>query len=77
MIIFGYKNNMYFYYYSYFHINDEYKINEINNFSFKRTDDIKSPKKNIDDFKKIKKYPLFYFCFNIIKNHNFSDENYN
>ena len=76
LIIFGYKNNMYFYYYSYFQINDEFKINQLDNFSIKGSNDVKSPKKNLDDFKKIINYPLFYFCFNIIKNHNFSDENY-
>ena len=74
MIIFSYKDNMYLYYYSYFLINDNFEINKINNFSISNSNnlnDIKYPKKNLDEFKEIKYYPLFHFCFNVIKNYNF------
>lgn len=77
MIIFSYNNNIYLYYYSYYLINDKFEINKINNFVIhypKNLKDIKSPNKNIDEFQKIKDYPLFHFCFNVIKNYNFTDE---
>jgi len=77
MSIFSYNNNIYLYYYSYYLINDNFEINKINNFAFhvsKNLNDIKFPDKNIDDFEKIKDYPLFHFCFNVIKNYNFADE---
>ena len=77
MIIFSYSNNIYLYYYSYYLINDNFDINKINNFVIrysKNLKDIKSPNKNIDEFQKIKNYPLFHFCFNVIKNYNFTDE---
>jgi len=77
MIIFSYENNIYLYYYNYFKINDKFEIIKIENLNINNVKNAKSPKKNLDEFKKIKNYPLFYFCFNIIKNYNFEDENYN
>ena len=77
MIIFSYENNIYLYYYNYFKINDKFEIIKIENLNINYVKNEKSPKKNLDEFKKIKNYPLFYFCFNIIKNYNFEDENYN
>ena len=79
MIIFSYNNNIYLFYYSYYLINDDFEIKKTNNFVINNSNDlndVKSPNKNINEFKKIKNYPLFHFCFNVIKNYNFSDDNH-
>jgi len=76
MIIFSYENDMYLYYYYYFKINDKLEISKIDDLYINYLDNVKSPKKNLNEFKKIKNYPLFYFCFNIIKNYNFEDDNF-
>ena len=76
MIIFSYNNKIYLYYYSYYLINDNFEINKINNFVInepKNLKEIKSPNKDIEEFQKIKDYPLFHFCFNVIKNYSFED----
>ena len=76
MIIFSYNDNIYLFYYSYFQINEHFEIQKINKLcinSLNISNGVKSPKKNLDEFKKIKKYPLFYFCFNIIKNYDFEE----
>ena len=75
MIIFSYENKVYLYYFYYFKIDDKLEIIKIDNLNINNSNNTKSPKKNLSEFNKIKKYPLFYFCFNIIKNYNF--ENYN
>ena len=75
MIIFSYKNNIYVYYYCYYMIKNNFEIIKTNNFAINKSNnlnDVKSPNKNIDDFEKIKNYPLFHFCFNVIINYNFS-----
>jgi hypothetical protein len=77
MIIFSYNNKIYLYYYSYYLINDNFEINKINNFVInepKNLKEIKSPNKDIEEFQKIKNYPLYHFCFNVIKNYNFEYE---
>ncbi len=76
MIIFSYNDNIYLFYYSYFQINEHFEIQKINKLcinSLNISNGVKYPKKNLDEFKKIKKYPLFYFCFNIIKNYDFEE----
>ena len=79
MIIFSYNKEIYLYYYSCYLINDDFEIKKTNNFVIDKSnnlDDVKSPNKDIDEFKEIKNYPLFHFCFNVIKNHKFSEDNY-
>ena len=74
MIIFSCNNKIYLYYYSYYLINDNFEIKKINNFTINKSNNlnkVKTPDKNIDEFIKIKNYPLFHFCFNVIKNYNF------
>ena len=75
MIIFSYENNMYLYYYYCFEITDKFEIIKIEKLDINYSENVKSPKNNLGEFKKIKDYPLFYFCFNIIKNYNFEDDN--
>ena len=74
MIIFSYENNIYLYYYYYFKISDDFEIIKIDNLNIDNLNNVKFPEKNLDEFKTIKNYPLFYFCFNIIKNYNFEDD---
>ena len=79
MIIFSYDKNIYLYYYSYYIIYDNFEIKKIDDLIINNSidlNDVKSPNKNLDDFKKIKNFPLFYFCFNVIKNYNFADDNF-
>ena len=77
MIIFSYKNKMYLYYYFYFQIKDNFEVVELKNLKIDNLNVVKLPKKNLNKFEKIKEYPLFCFCFNIIKNYNFENDNYN
>ena len=76
MIIFSINNDIYLYYYYYYKIekkkrdfnvkkNDNFTINNHSNSDI----DIFIPTKNIEDFNEIKKYPLYLFCYQIIKNY--------
>ena len=68
---------MYLYYYFYFQIKDNFEVVELKNLKIDNLNVVKLPKKNLNKFEKIKEYPLFCFCFNIIKNYNFENDNYN
>ena len=71
MIIFSYNEYIYLYYYSYFQINEQFDIKKMENLNIQNIIDIKSPKKDLNELNEIKKYPLFCFCFNVIKNYDF------
>ena len=72
MILFSYNNNIYFYYYYFYKIEkiyDDFKIEKITDLII----DINYintvyPNQDFEDFEKIKEYPLFLFCYQIIKN---------
>ena len=69
LIIFSFNNNMFFYFYSYYKINDDYNIEKINNIDFGDNKNIVIPKTNLKDFKEIKNYSLFLFCYNVLENY--------
>ena len=69
LIIFSFNNNMYFYYYCYYKINDNYTVEKKNSIDFGDNKNIVQPKKNLKDFKEIKNYSLFLFCYNVLKDY--------
>ena len=69
LIIFSFNNNMFFYYYCYYKINDDYNIEKINDIDFGDNKNSAIPKTNLKDFKDIKNYSLFLFCYNVLKNY--------
>ena len=69
LIIFSFNNDIFFFYYCYFKINDDYNIEKIKEIDFGDNKNIVNPKKNLKDFKEIKNYSLFLFCFNVLKNY--------
>ena len=81
LILFSDNNNIYYYYNDLYEIDDliKYSIKKsnltIDNFiglDLKEINRLKRPTKNIKMFVKIKDYPRFCFCFNIIQNFKFN-----
>ncbi len=69
LILFSFNNNIFFFYYCYFKIDDDYNVEKIKEIDFGDYKNIISPKKNLKDFKEIKNYSLFLFCFNVLNNY--------
>ena len=76
MIIFSINNDIYLYYYYYYKIEKkkrDFNVKKIDNFTINNHSnndiDIFIPTKNIEDLNEIKKYPLYLFCYQIIKNY--------
>ena len=44
-------------------------IEKINNIEFGDNKNIEIPKTNLKDFKEIKSFSLFLFCYNVLKNY--------
>lgn len=74
LFIFSYDNNNYLFYYSYYMIYNDFSIVKTK-FSLPNTEIsyIKPKNNDVKSFSDILKYPLFCFCYNIIKEHNYFD----
>ena len=72
MIIFSYNENVYLYYYNFYEIKkkkDNFKIKKTS-LDLKSSDDLLHvPTKDFEDFDELKRYPLYLFCYQIIKNY--------
>ena len=72
LFIFSHKEKIYFYYFDYYIINDDFSLIKTN-FQLPKSMSKYSKKQiKVNNFLDIKKYPLFCFCYNIIINHDFS-----
>ena len=69
MIIFSFNNNTYLYYYNYFIINKDFSINKIKGLNINQSNEISTPKNNLDNLNQLKDYPLYCFCYYVVKDY--------
>ena len=75
LTIFSYRNNIYFYFISFFQIKDDYSLEKIENLKIKENKNKIVPNNDLIKFENIKDYPLFSFCFLVIGNYNIIKNN--